>query len=327
MSTLVQARPYPDWTGTNPDYKVTRELRPLSKDGSWSFTLEWGAFHCKSVTILEAKSLTPLKLGSDYTFGGLQSTATMKATDGIYSYIKIDPSKFGNRPPDVLVDYQFVGGEYGQNVEGIKLELEKLGKSASKYYWSEVKGVPVAFPPLFHLTNAKDIIGLGRLEKLCLNIALALQSIADSQRAPDVPEFTVGADGVQKITIDNGIKITSAKSLIVISVNRTSKNDAYVGLRFNYGGVPINVKYIETPTGVSDCYYTSKLPNNLNVEITYNVKEKKNYISLRGTFTKNFLLLEQVICMCDTPKDMLYGYRWSDAPGAGTTVKANKLSV
>lgn len=309
-----------DFTGTNPAYLVLREEYTLGAE-LWDFVLNYGAFHGKSVKLINKATNKPMKLGSDFTLNGFQEEPTMKSSlgGGVYTIISINREKY-QVPPAVYIDYQRLGGKYGSNTQAILDAIKAMDGKVGDYYWSNIKGVPVAFPPSFHLTDARDIVGLNTTNTLLMNIAVGLQSLVEAQRIPEVPEFIVGADGVQKITVDKGLRLTNATRRVVISVNRTAKNDAMVGLRFNYGTDLISVRYTETASGITGGGFHNNLPANLAVSVYHNVAAKKNYICLEGTFTQNFMLLEQVICMCATPKDMLYGYTWSDAPGSGTKV-------
>lgn len=247
---LVVIRPIPDFTGKDPDYKVTGEEHDLSKGKEWTFTLHFGAFHANSVTITDVKTGKKLRLGTneDYRFGAMQATPTSKALGSVNSCITINKDKFRNGKPKLKIDYQYVGGEYGQNVEGIMEAITDIALKPVEVWWSNVLKKPIAYPPEFHTHHASTITGLSPTNLAIALIPLSLQEMTEvmERERTKIPENLVTYSGVQKITVDkSGIILDPTARSITLQLPRSSTEHGRLGLRLSYDGIPINVALIE----------------------------------------------------------------------------------
>lgn len=336
-NNLITVRPIPDFTGSDPDYKVTNELHELSKTGEWTFTVNFGAFHAQGFVVRDKKTGRVMRLGvgEDYRLGAMQAEPTMKSlSGGVMSCVTLNKEKLGGiNPPDVYLDYQYVGGKYGSNCEAIVDAITDLQNKPVEMWWSNVLQKPIAYPPMFHTHHASTITGLSPTNLAIVMIPLALQEMAEvmERERVKIPDNIVTYNGVQKITIDKkGIILDPTVGSIVLTMPRSTTENARIGLRVSYNGIPINISFTEDGnTGVvagSGLVDTElKVVNGIGVTHSCDLKAKVQYLTLYGTFKANPLILEQALVFIDEPAEFTDGYEWIDA--AVTTAHATQFNV
>lgn len=151
---------YPlDKTGQSPSNLVKRELHTLDDDVYNRIVVpRMGAFFNDSLIVKQGdKRLT---LNKDYLLLFLWQDATVATGLPVSVAIII---KNENLIGDIELQYQVVGGEYQNTVDGLNELLNLIPYDKRKVYWDEVLEKPSAHFPIQHLHHINDVFGLSRL--------------------------------------------------------------------------------------------------------------------------------------------------------------------
>lgn len=171
---MIDPNELPDYSGTNPKFKMSGELVPVSKVINGYFVLGKGAFYTGGLLVLDSVTgieLTPL---IDYEAVVLDSAATgHSGGKPVYTLIKLIKST-GN---DLLVDYQYVGGKYVEQVDTLTRLIANMNSRVSgNTLFSQVANRPLTMDVTEeHTHDSRDVTGkdqeIAALTQIAQNLA------------------------------------------------------------------------------------------------------------------------------------------------------------
>lgn len=166
-----------DSTGVATANKITDDLIELpAVMTNRAIVLKHGLFYVKSL-VLKKEDGTPLVKWQDYrpvapstkTFRELRK----KSGKDVAAWVMID-TKYEGR---VIAEYQAVGYYMGLANEDLIDILTALANDRRPYYWENIKDLPTAFPPAFHVHNVADLYHWLPATKALLRYASALENL------------------------------------------------------------------------------------------------------------------------------------------------------
>ena len=173
---------------------------------------------------------TKLKPNEDFTVGLLNPIATSASKGGLTVFSTIELTDKWVTLPKLTVTYQFVGGPYFSNTEALEQAVRDLNSKPTEVYWDQIQGKPVAYPPKYHLHDAKDIYGMEETVAALYTISNSIDQLAEEIRTAAVPEDNVVYGGNSKYTIDSGLVLSEFKSALVLQFPRSTTENAIARL-------------------------------------------------------------------------------------------------
>lgn len=168
-----------DITGLNPDNFVNGEIHTLNNKPVRAIAPIYGAFFTESLKVFDNRTQQLLVRGTQYICTELLQTATETYGKEIcYLILIIDPGV----SPDVVIQYQVLGGLYTNSGDAIIKIYEAITKDERPVSWINVLDKPIGFPPTQHLHDGRDIYGLEY-------VVTALERIRSAIIISDVPAY------------------------------------------------------------------------------------------------------------------------------------------
>jgi len=144
-----------DLTGASPDNLVVGEPHALSNRRYRVFAPTYGAFYAESAVVRDATTGQPLAQ-NQYYFGEALEQPTLETGKSIYAVVVIsDPTV----SPNVVIDYQALGGPYYASYAAIIQALETVAIDNRPVSWPSIPDKPDEFPPTWHLHDIGDLYG------------------------------------------------------------------------------------------------------------------------------------------------------------------------
>lgn len=148
---------YPlDLTGKHPDNKVVGEIIGPAAPGNRAFVLRHGAFYTRNLVIRRKDTNVVLQPRVDYKAVQLEIDATLASGLQACQVIIVEPSAFG---VELLVDLQYVGGQYSTTTTAIREMLDALDLDGRVIRWGDIIGKPEGFKPAPHFHDIGDVYG------------------------------------------------------------------------------------------------------------------------------------------------------------------------
>lgn len=144
-----------DYTGHTPDNLVSEKISVVG-NSSMFILLACGDFFLEELVltlVTPSGSLLPLQLNTDYSVGGLNVEATLKAGKEIYRFIRLNPQVASTQ---LQVDYHALGDKW--NTQKVYEGFNQL-LVGSKIPFSKVKNVPATLPVVPHLQQINNTFG------------------------------------------------------------------------------------------------------------------------------------------------------------------------
>ncbi|AXH71036.1 hypothetical protein [Vibrio phage BONAISHI] len=139
-----------DETGAKTSNLITEEPHELNSSGHLPFPVNEGLFYTEGVVVTKQGDPTPLVVGTDYTFDGLDTwvhSLTGKENAAVINIVdKADTGTF-------LVTYQAVGGAEGQPIGMVSDLLDAINAATANPaldFRTDIINLPIAFPPEPH---------------------------------------------------------------------------------------------------------------------------------------------------------------------------------
>lgn len=166
-----------DPTGVAAANKITNDLIELpAVMTNRAIVLKFGMFYVKSL-VLKKEDGTPLVKWVDYrpvvpsskTYNDLRTNSGKD----VAAWIMIDTPYEGR----VIAEYQAIGWYEGMSNEDMIDILTAVANDRRPYYWENIKDLPLAFPPAFHLHNVSDFYNWYYATQAMLRYASALEKL------------------------------------------------------------------------------------------------------------------------------------------------------
>lgn len=148
----IDPRGFPlDLTAKNPRNEVTGDTRTLSSNADKTFIPDGGPFYTDTLIVRSGNRI--LKPIVDYVCLHLIKEATIESGYDVSAIVHIHDDTIST----VTMQYQVVGGEYGNTVPVIRQLLENAAAIEKGVNWNtQVYAKPDVFPPAPHFVSGKD---------------------------------------------------------------------------------------------------------------------------------------------------------------------------
>lgn len=164
---------YPlDLLGTSITNKVVGEAHTIGTRNGRIFVADYGPFFGNSAVIIDAvtgRTLTPV---TDYRLVHKYKEAVDRAGQPVYTAVQIVNPDVST---SILINCQYVGGEFSYSYYAIKQALEALMNDNRQVAWGDLVGVPSMFVPAPHLHDIYDLYGLKYLIESNYDISAAIR--------------------------------------------------------------------------------------------------------------------------------------------------------
>lgn len=172
---------YPlDLLGTSSTNKVVGEAHTIGTRVGRIFPADYGPFFGNTVKLFDGVTGRELVPNLDYRLIHLYREATERAGQAVYAAVQIVNPDVST---SILMNCQYVGGEFSYSTYAIKQALEALQKDNRQVAWGDLVGVPAQFVPAPHLHDIYDLYGLKYLIESNYDIASALREGDVASRA------------------------------------------------------------------------------------------------------------------------------------------------
>lgn len=148
----IDPRGFPlDLTAKNPRNEVTGDTRTLSSSADKTFVPDGGPFYTDTLIVRSGNRI--LKPIVDYVCLHLIKEATIESGYDVSAIVHIHDDTIST----VTLQYQVVGGEYGNTVPVIRQLLENAAAIEKGVNWNtQVYAKPDVFPPAPHFVSGKE---------------------------------------------------------------------------------------------------------------------------------------------------------------------------
>lgn len=164
---------YPlDLLGTSPNNKVVGEAHTIGTRNGRIFVTDYGPFFGNTAVVIDAvtgRTLTPV---TDYRLVHKYKEAVDRAGQPVYTAVQIVNPDVST---SILINCQYVGGEFSYSYYAIKQALEALMNDNRQVAWGDLVGVPSMFVPAPHLHDIYDLYGLKYLIESNYDISAAIR--------------------------------------------------------------------------------------------------------------------------------------------------------
>lgn len=189
---------YPlDPTGKSKDNFVSAEPVALDNHRFRVVVLKNGAFFTDSIRIVDAASMQPLTTDQWYATIYYPQPSEQYGMPVNAALIISDP----NVSPNILVDYQVVGGPYSYSQEAAATQIDNLGLDNRSVNWPNILNKPNQFPPAPHFQNFDTLYGMEYLVNAVYMLANAVQ-IGNAPAMDDLLKYVDQQNANQNDTIN-----------------------------------------------------------------------------------------------------------------------------
>lgn len=147
-----------DLTGQAVTNLITGETHEFLTGPDRIFVPDGGPFYVVGLQVRHGVTNELLAPLTDYKVLHLVKDAAMESRKEVCAVISVHNTAI----PSVTLQYQIIGGHYGETAAVIRQLLED-NPPIAPVVWGQIIGAPVQFTPAAHLTDAKTIFGLGPL--------------------------------------------------------------------------------------------------------------------------------------------------------------------
>lgn len=257
MSNMADEYAYPfDGNGTSPDNLVTGEQQILTPPNYTDFYFiipDFAPFYQDGLVVTHQPSGTVLTEGVDYHLTHQFNDATLETAKAVYGSITIlDKTLAG-----VLeLDYQTIGGLWTLDETAIIDILTNTTLNPRITTWEQVAGLPEAFPPIDHVWNTDDLVGMSEVVDAISAIAIQLGGSEDpgeshlsrTDNPHSVTKNQVGLGNVQNYLVAN---LTQAQEGTANNAYMTPLRTMDLIAALGLNNVGSHISRVDNPHGVS----------------------------------------------------------------------------
>lgn len=337
----VYIYPTPDYTGANPQYRVTNEERDLVKEGGYLLMLpNSGPYYADTLEVWDADTNTRLVEEEDYTLDVFESDATRKSNKDVFGAIRFSQDKYPavTDVPKLRLVYQFVGGPFHANIAGLLQAVRDMENVAGIVYWDNIEGKPTTYPPSFHLHKASDITHLDSTNDILRQINTSIQELADRLVAAKEPKHNVTNAGRVKVALDAGRELNSGVgSEIWLQFPRSTNQNAQFGFTIELMAAKrayeIQVLGKEHPTDGFEADSLSFVSDMLedhpieSVEVSTLLGQSYLRIKPVGSVPGGYYVMKEAVVNYHTPEEWITPIIWNPAPPDNTDPEFKRQTV